>query len=1045
MASAYYSNTQHIDFESVLAMDDPGMVSMFQAIMASGLEGFLGCPAVIFEAALVDFFENASVQDGVIISTVAEQLVEISEEWFADSFDLPVDGLADLSEIPKDVVFDARSIVSMSGRVLQCNHSGKFSMLTAVVCGVRMNWASVLFNILKKMVTPGSKQAKGFAVQISLLLENIPNLELGESSEFPASKILTEKTVHRYVSLNDKVGAVEAAGAPKPKAASKKRPADVLGDEPVVKKKRTMKKKSSSSKDKNPANPPADEVAGATVDEEASDEGDYEETADDDAARVNEPASEPAVADIVNEEPSTADNVDVIIEQVLADTAQIRVDGEDEVVRTSGEGNQPAGTAEERQWFNLPYDDLIARWDVERIVTTPSDTDEEIETERAVGTADGVQTESSHPVYTVEELEDMEMSDDERSVDELIDADEKMSLDEIILTIPAELPLPSAEREVSKITIGKEIKIPGVDENTWYLDRLPQIPVDDKGKEPLQLKDPIKGKLPQEHYFLICADIDLLVQLREKVIDEVAKFFYSFSLKRLANIQIDDSYFAKEELVLSWAEAESTRVALQRKMYILLKYRAVLVRKYLDGWIQNFVPGEGDSAVNLKVIDLISDLLSFVLEELKQQAVAHGIRWDRSCCSRLFEGRLTSHRVIPAYTIFEVSSQRQYDDTLPLVSDFFKLMKKRWADVCIEAVEFFVSGRLIPVGSINFCRSLQVFQPAYSFSPRQPTVFALRVSQFCTVFVDYSLFRRLPTEDITSFVASIASERTVLRNVQIAQNIVSVALIVQLIDEHSSSDSTSDDISMDFADQDTAAAASISLPAAPIPDVLRASIEQINERDDGAKHKDTLLFHLHHLERNLTARLDAHDRVLGPLRRDSNDQRNLMSMDIKSSHKQLSTQIASNALDVVDVQRVVRENHQELNAKTLNVITDQLSELVAYINRGGNGKKGEVSSSRPPPDNQNRGSGNTGGGRGDIVRTMDITQRDIDNAQRNILERLMNADRARERERRTVDLFGGIQQMEEFSRSVVGLFSAVGLFRGNQQVDSSRAYQQTVV
>ncbi|KZV40402.1 hypothetical protein F511_10805 [Dorcoceras hygrometricum] len=484
----------------------------------------------------------------------------------------------------------------------------------------------------------------------------------------------------------------------------------------------------------------------------------------------------------------------------------------------------------------------------------------------------------------------------------------------------AELPLPSAES-------------------------LPKIPVDDKGKEPLQLIDPIKGKPPQEHYFLICADIDLLGQLREKVIDEVATFFYSFSLKRLANIQIDDSYSAKEELVLSWAEAESTEMALQRKMYILLKYRAVLVRKYLYGWILNFVPGEGDSAVHLKVIDMLSDLLSFVLEELKQQAVAHRIRWDRPCCSILFEGRLTSHHVIPADTIFEFSSQRQYDDTIPLVSDFFKLMKNRWADICIEAVEFFVSSRLLPVGSINFCRSLQVVQPAYSFAPRQPTVFALRVSQFCTVFIDYNLFTRLHTEDICKFVSSIASERTILRNVQIAHNTVSVAPIVQLIDEHSSSDSTSDDISMDFADQDTAAAASISLPAAPIPDVtkalnqLRASIEQIRERDDGAKHKDTLLLHLHHLERNLTARLDAQDR------------------------------------------------------QTLNVITDQLSELVAYINRGGNDKKGEVSSSRPPPDNQNRGSGNTGGV-GDIVRPTDI-----DNAQRDILERLMAADRQRERER----------------------------------------------
>ncbi|KZV55536.1 hypothetical protein F511_09647 [Dorcoceras hygrometricum] len=380
---------------------------------------------------------------------------------------------------------------------------------------------------------------------------------------------------------------------------------------------------------------------------------------DDDDAKVNEPTSEPAVADIVYEEPSNADEVDDIIEKVLADTAQIIVDEEDQVVRTSGEGNQPAGTAEERHWFDLPYDDLIARWDAERPVVTASDTDEDIET-MDVGAAGGDQ-------------------------------------------------------------------------------------------------------------------------------------------------QIDDSYFAKEELVLSWAEAESTGVALQRKMYILLKYRAVLVRKYLDGWILNFVPGEGDSAVHLKFIDMLSDLLSFVLEELKQQAVAHRIRWTRPCCSILFEGRLTSHRDIPAYTIFEVSGQRQYDDTLPLI----------------------------------------------------------------------------------------------------AQNTVSVAPIVQLIDEHSSSDSTSDDISMDFADQDTAAVASISLPAAPIPDVtkalnqLRASIDQIRERDDGgAKHKDTLLLHLHDFEKQVIARLDAQDR--------------------------LGTQIVTTGIDVIDVRRVVRETHQELNAK-INSLDEQVA------------------------------------------------------------------------------------------------------------------------
>ncbi|KZV38355.1 hypothetical protein F511_22104 [Dorcoceras hygrometricum] len=117
-------------------------------------------------------------------------------------------------------------------------------------------------------------------------------------------------------------------------------------------------------------------------------------------------------------------------------------------------------------------------------------------------------------------------------------------------------------------------------------------------------------------------------------------------------------------------------------------------------------------------------------------------------------------------------------------------------------------------------------------------------------------------------------------------------------------------------------------------------------------------------------------------------------------------------LDVVDVRRVVRESHQELNArinsldeqvaatrndllefsaqaqKTLNIITSQLSELVAYINRGGDNKKGESSSSRPlpPPADQIRDSGNAGG------RTPDFEQR-VEMAQRNITERVLDADR----------------------------------------------------
>ncbi|KZV23111.1 hypothetical protein F511_09149 [Dorcoceras hygrometricum] len=73
-------------------MDDPGMVSMFQALMASGLERFLGCPAVIYEAALklllVDFVFSARLS--VKVTRVSQHfgvLTIISADDYLDSAD----------------------------------------------------------------------------------------------------------------------------------------------------------------------------------------------------------------------------------------------------------------------------------------------------------------------------------------------------------------------------------------------------------------------------------------------------------------------------------------------------------------------------------------------------------------------------------------------------------------------------------------------------------------------------------------------------------------------------------------------------------------------------------------------------------------------------------------------------------------------------------------------------------------------------------------------------------------------------------------------
>ncbi|KZV52039.1 putative glycosyltransferase [Dorcoceras hygrometricum] len=379
---------------------------------------------------------------------------------------------------------------------------------------------------------------------------------------------------------------------------------------------------------------------------------------------------------------------------------------------------------------------------------------------------------------------------------------------------------------------------------------------------------------------------------------------------------------------------------------------------------------------------MLSDLHLFVLEELTQQVLAHDLRWDRTCCSQIFEGRPRDRGAVIARNSTNTPSK------------FWIRMMIRvdgvWA-VEPSADHWVKIPRPVVLNEVPRQCSYVDFLPSLIYS----VGFLQRI--FAVLWA--LLLQREPFCEVYRFTLSTDSQ-----HVQLPSSLVFESPLVQIEQSAAFAGTAGHDISNDYSlhfDDNDAATASISLPAAPIPDItealnqLRASIEQISERDDGAKLKDTLLMHLHGIEQRFTARFDAQDRVLGALRKDSNDQRSLLSLDLKSSHKQLGTQIATTALGVVDVRRVVREHYQELNAKitsldeqvaatrndlldfraqaqqTLNIITDQLNELVAYINRGGNDKNGEVSSSRsqPPPDDRNRDIGNIGGG-GDTDRSI---------------------------------------------------------------------------
>ncbi|KZV54278.1 splicing factor 3B subunit 1 [Dorcoceras hygrometricum] len=162
--------------------------------------------------------------------------------------------------------------------------------------------------------------------------------------------------------------------------------------------------------------------------------------------------------------------------------------------------------------------------------------------------------------YSVEEPLEKEKSEED-----------SMSIEDILKQIPEGLMLPSLKAaEITKINFACGIEIPEVNEGDWYKANLPRIATSNKGKELLVAAEEIKGNLAKDMFSLICADIDFLVQLREKIIADVVSFFHSFSLSRLANLGSVKEIISKEEQILAWAETDSLETAVRRREYILL-------------------------------------------------------------------------------------------------------------------------------------------------------------------------------------------------------------------------------------------------------------------------------------------------------------------------------------------------------------------------------------------------------------------------------------------------------------------------------------------
>ncbi|KZV29320.1 hypothetical protein F511_34975 [Dorcoceras hygrometricum] len=172
-----------------------------------------------------------TIMDSHTGKNVKGKFFGVSEDLFAGVFELPTTGLTDVDDVPKNLVYDTRSIFSKSGEPVQISckmrkmkngfrllndilaksvtvKAGSFDsvtherfiLMTAIHFGLQINWSKILFDILKGMVTKTSNEAKGFSAHICALQKSAPNLTMGEAKTFPPLKILTAKTVGMYIS-----------------------------------------------------------------------------------------------------------------------------------------------------------------------------------------------------------------------------------------------------------------------------------------------------------------------------------------------------------------------------------------------------------------------------------------------------------------------------------------------------------------------------------------------------------------------------------------------------------------------------------------------------------------------------------------------------------------------------------------------------------------------------------------------------------------------------------------------------------------------------
>ncbi|KZV35675.1 hypothetical protein F511_44914 [Dorcoceras hygrometricum] len=187
------------------------------------------------------------------------------------------------------------------------------------------------------------------------------------------------------------------------------------------------------------------------------------------------------------------------------------------------------------------------------------------------------------------------------SIHSVADKEVNMPCDDLLVQICDDLLLPVTAAEVTMLRLGA-FSSPG-----------------EKGKAKLGEDDHVTDNAARKLCALICRDVEVLVQVRDHLMQAVVDFFSSFSLNSMPSMDSLKELKEKERLMMAWAETNTLAIAVRRQLYVLAQYRELLLRTVLESYQRYLTSALPWNDMAVQVANLLSVAHSNSIEELKAQ------------------------------------------------------------------------------------------------------------------------------------------------------------------------------------------------------------------------------------------------------------------------------------------------------------------------------------------------------------------------------------------------------------------------------------------